>query len=322
VRPDASPVPDVSFVIAAYNAQATLDRAITSAIAQKDVSLEIIVVDDRSHDATLDVARAYPDNIVRVVALEKNRGPGGARNAGLDAARGRWIAVLDSDDAVFPGRLSAMIARAERSNAQIAVDNLQVVREDGVVEDAMFPRQYLEGLGEISLATYIAGNVVFESEFNLGYLKPIFLRRFLNENRLRYDEKLRIGEDYILFAEALAKGGRCVVEPEVGYAYHIRGGSISRVLEPHHVEAMRKADAAFAQTHRMDEAARAAFARRGRSLRKAASFLAMVQHIKARSPLKAIRTALSDPAAVKHMGMPIAVRLRRMAAQFAVGVGR
>jgi len=120
----------------------------------------------------------------------------------------------------------------------------------------------------------------------------------------------------------LAKGGKCVVEPAIGYAYHIRSGSISRVLELHHVEAMRKADAVFAQTHSMDEAAQVAFARRSRSLRKAASFLSMVQHIKARSPLKAIRTALSDPAAVRHMGMPIAVRLRRVAAQFAVGVGR
>ncbi|TGS36048.1 glycosyltransferase family 2 protein, partial [bacterium M00.F.Ca.ET.180.01.1.1] len=133
------------------------------------------VVDDQSRDGTLDVARAYPQDIVKVVALPANRGPGGARNAGLDLARGRWVAVLDSDDAVHPDRLAAMIARAEAAGAEIAVDNLEVVREDGVVEDAMFPRQYLEGLGEISLATYIAGNVVFESKFNLGYLKPIFL---------------------------------------------------------------------------------------------------------------------------------------------------
>lgn len=161
MQPDVSPipnvsfVPDVSFIIAAYNAEATLDRAIASALAQRDVSVEIIVVDDKSRDATLDVARAYPQDIVRVVALAQNRGPGGARNAGLDVARGRWVAVLDSDDAVFPGRMAAMIGRAEKANAQIAVDNLQVVREDGVVEDAMFPRQYLERLGEISLATYI-----------------------------------------------------------------------------------------------------------------------------------------------------------------------
>ena len=93
--------PDVSFVIAAYNAAATLDRAIASAVAQRDVSVEIIVVDDQSRDNTLDVARAYPQDIVRVVALPANRGPGGARNAGLELASGRWIAVLDSDDAVL-----------------------------------------------------------------------------------------------------------------------------------------------------------------------------------------------------------------------------
>jgi succinoglycan biosynthesis protein ExoO len=314
--------PDVSFVIAAYNAAATLDRAIAGAIAQRGVGVEIIIVDDQSRDNTLEVARAYPQDIVRVVALPANRGPGAARNAGLELARGRWVAVLDSDDAVLPGRLSAMIARAESAGAVIAVDNLQVVREDGVAEATMFPADYLEGLREISLADYIAGNILFESRFNLGYLKPIFQRRFLTENGLRYDENLSIGEDYILLANALAKGGKCVVEPTTGYIYHIRTGSISRVLELHHVEAMRKADVVFAETNSMDAAAAAAFARRTRSLRKAASFLSLIQHIKARSPLKAIRTALSDPAAVRHMSMPIVVRLRRVAAQFAVGMGR
>ncbi len=313
--------PDVTFVIAAYNSELTIERAIASAIAQRDVSVEVIVVDDQSRDRTLDLARSYPEDIVRVVALEQNRGPGGARNVGLELARGRWVAVLDSDDAVYPGRIFTMIDRAEKAGAAIAVDNLQVVREDGVAEEMMFPADYLEGLSEISLADYIAGNVVFESRFNLGYLKPIFQRRFLNENGLRYDESLIIGEDYILLASALAKGGKCVVEPTTGYVYHIRTGSISRVLELHHVEAMRKADLVFARTHSMDAKAAAAFARRTRSLRKAASFLSLVQHIKARSPLKAVWAALSDPAAVWHMGMPIAVRLRRVAAQFAVGAG-
>ncbi|TIL83452.1 MAG: glycosyl transferase, partial [Mesorhizobium sp.] len=103
---------------------------------------------------------------------------------------------------VYPGRICTMIDRAEKAGAAIAVDNLQVVREDGVAEETMFPADYLEGLSEISLADYIAGNVVFESRFNLGYLKPIFQRRFLNENGLRYDESLIIGEDYILLASA------------------------------------------------------------------------------------------------------------------------
>jgi succinoglycan biosynthesis protein ExoO len=71
----------------------------------------------------------------------------------------------------------------------------------------------------------------------------------------------------------------------------------------------------------MDSSAKAAFARRGRSLRKAASFLSLVQHIKARAPLQAIGAALRDPAAIGHMSMPIAVRLRRVAAQVRRGGG-
>lgn len=315
--------PDVSFVIAAYNAEATLRRAIDSALAQAGVTVEVIVVDDRSSDATLALARSYyGDGRVQVIALETNRGPGGARNAGLDAARGRWVAVLDSDDAVLPGRLAAMIARAEQGSAEIAVDNIAVIREDGNPPEVMFPQGYLEELVNLTLADFIGGNVVFESTFNFGYMKPIFLREYLERHGLRYDEKLRIGEDYILLAGALAKGGRCAVEPAVGYAYHVRSGSISRVLELHHVEAMQRADAAFAASHSFDADAQKAFTLRARSLRQAASFLSLVQHIKRRSPLKAIRTALGDPAAVRHLRMPIAVRLRRVARQFAYRAGK
>ncbi|PWK75804.1 glycosyltransferase family 2 protein [Aminobacter sp. AP02] len=314
--------PDVSFIIAAYNAEATLRRAIDSALAQRSVSVEVIVVDDCSSDATLALARSHADHRVRVLPLKANRGPGGARNAGLDAARGRWVAVLDSDDAVLPDRLAAMISRAERSDAQMVVDNIEVIREDGAQPEVMFPGGYLEKLAELSLADFIGGNIVFESAFNFGYMKPIFSRRYLDERGLRYDEDLRIGEDYILLASALARGGRCTVEPAVGYAYHVRSGSISRVLEHHHVEAMERADAAFEASNPLDPQARKAFTRRARSLRQAATFLSLVEHIKQRSPLKAMRTALGDPAAVRHLRMPIAVRLRRVARQFAYRAGK
>ncbi|CAN7513061.1 glycosyltransferase family 2 protein [Aminobacter sp. LjRoot7] len=313
--------PDVSFVIAAYNAEPMLGRAIDSALAQEGVTVEVIVVDDCSSDATLDVARSYSDPRVRVVALETNRGPGGARNAGLDAAQGRWVAVLDSDDAVLPGRLAAMIGRAEAGSAAMAVDNIVVVHEDGRPQEVMFAEIYLEKLGNLTLADFIGGNVVFETTFNFGYMKPIFLREYLEANELRYDEDLRIGEDYILLASALARGGGCAVEPTVGYAYHVRNGSISRVLELHHVEAMQRADATFEATNRLEGEAKKAFTRRARSLSQAASFLSLVTHIKQRSPLKAVRTALGDPAAVRHLRMPIEVRLRRFARQFAYRSG-
>lgn len=311
--------PDVTFVIAAYNAESSIARAIESALAQRDVSVEVIVADDRSNDRTVEIARTFPPEQVKVIALDRNRGPGGARNAALEAARGRWIAVLDSDDTVHPERLQRMITRAEAQDAQIAVDNLEVVRDAAGTREAMFEAKLLEAHPELTLADFIAANIMFEGTFSFGYMKPIFERRFLEQHQLRYDEALRIGEDYIFLASTMAKGGRCVVEPCVGYAYHIRAGSISRVLELHHVEAMLKADAAFLEQHELDPRSAAAQTRRTRSLRQAASFLKLVHYLKARAPIHAAITALRDPAALRHLGMPIATRLRRLAATLQPG---
>lgn len=311
--------PDVSFVIAAYNAERSIARAVESARAQQGVTLEVVVVDDCSNDRTVEVARSFSSDQVRIVELEKNRGPGGARNAGLEAARGRWIAVLDSDDAVYPDRLARMISRAERSGAQIAVDNLDVVQEASGVKTTMFAPALLEKYRELSLADFIGANLLFEETFSFGYMKPIFERAFIEQNALRYDEALRIGEDYIFLASAMARGGRCAVDPQPGYAYHIRSGSISRVLELRHVEAMLAADAAFLREHTLDPGAQAAQARRTRSLEEGASFLTLVNHLKRRALLGAIRTALRDPRAVRHLKMPIAARLRRLGLPFLPG---
>ncbi|MGB3388006.1 MAG: glycosyltransferase family 2 protein [Pseudaminobacter sp.] len=308
--------PDVSVIIAAFNAQATIERAIDSALRQEGVTVEVVVVDDCSTDPTLAIARSFAPAPVRVVALEKNSGPGGARNAGLEVAKGRWVAVLDADDTMHPQRLARMIDRAEGRSAQIAVDNIEVVRDEGEAGESMFPREMLEGMPDLSLAGFIASNLMFEDSFSFGYMKPVFERAFIERHGLRYDTGLRIGEDYIFLASALAEGGRCVVEPQALYAYHVRAGSISRVLELHHVEAMLKADAAFTQRYRLDGAALAAQAHRTRSLEQAASFLALVGHLKDRAALKALETAWRDPAALRHLRMPIAARLSRLSRPF------
>lgn len=304
--------PDVSVVIAAYNAERSLARAIESALAQREVQAEVIVADDCSTDRTAEVARLFPAERVRLVSLPENRGPGGARNAALAEARAPWIAILDADDTIHPERLARLIARAERAGAEIAVDNLDVVSDAGGSTTTMFAPKELDRFAELTLADFIAANLLFEKTFSFGYMKPIFERRFVERKRLRYDEALRIGEDYIFLASALAKGGRCVIEPQPGYVYHVRGGSISRVLELHHVEAMLAADERFLSDHPLGPTARLAQVRRTRSLERGAAFLTLVGHIKDRAPLRAIGTALNHPSAVRHLGMPIAARLRRL----------
>lgn len=306
-------IPDVSFVIAAYNAEETLARAIDSALAQGAVSMEVIVVDDCSTDGTRDIAGNHPDPRVRLVAMERNGGPGAARNAGLDAARGRWVAVLDSDDALRPDRMARLIARAEKAEAQIAVDNLDVIREDIGAITPMFPEAMLTRLPTMTLAKFIASNMIFQSEHNFGYMKPVFERAFLEAHRLRFDEELRVGEDYIFLASALARGGICVVEPMVGYLYYIREGSISRVLKKEHVEAMLAADTRFFAEHPFGAAALAAQRRRTRNLKEVMAFLILVNSIKQRELALTLKVACLNPRAVRHLSMPVAARFRRLA---------
>ena len=100
--------PDVSFVIAAFNAEATIARAIQSALAQRDVSVEVIVVDDCSSDRTVDSRPRLPARPCAGRCAAKESRPGRRPQCRLRRRRsGRWIAVLDSDDTVYPDRIAA-----------------------------------------------------------------------------------------------------------------------------------------------------------------------------------------------------------------------
>lgn len=310
--------PDVTFVIAAYNSADTIASAIESALSQEAVALEVIVIDDKSSDTTRDVVASIGqrDPRVRLIALENNLGPGGARNVGLDAATGRWIAVLDSDDVIKPARTAQIISHAEKAHADIAVDNLDVVYTDGRPGETMFEEAFLERRGVLTLDDFIASNILFRSTFNFGYMKPMFRRDFLNTHKLRFHPTLRIGEDYLLLASALAVGGLCVIEPSSGYVYNIREGSISRVLELHHVDAMIAADAEFLASYTLPAAAKNAQSRRSRSLVEARHFLMLVSSIKNRSIGGVIKVAMTDPRALRHLSMPIRARLKRLRDSF------
>ena len=102
---------EFSVIIPAYNVSGIIGRAIRSAAAQTFSPLEILVIDDCSTDDTVEVVRALGREIpsIRLLSTPANSGPSAARNVGLRAAQGDWIALLDSDDAWRPGRLKRLL---------------------------------------------------------------------------------------------------------------------------------------------------------------------------------------------------------------------
>jgi len=118
-----TPPPSVSVLIPAWNAEATIARALASVLGERGVDLECVVVDDASTDATLEVVRgiAAADPRVVVLALETNGGVSNARNRGLELVRGEWLTLLDADDRLRPGGIAAL------HRAAVARDALAVV---------------------------------------------------------------------------------------------------------------------------------------------------------------------------------------------------
>src|SRR5262244_3982317 len=103
---DSSPPPDVSFIVAAYNAEPYVEAAIRSALQQSGVAVEVVVVDDGSSDHTAKIVSAVAEDDPRVTLLrhQSRRGASAARNTAIEIARGAWIAVLDADDLIKHSR--------------------------------------------------------------------------------------------------------------------------------------------------------------------------------------------------------------------------
>lgn len=130
-------LPDISVVIPAFNAEAHLPEAIASMQQQTLQNIEIIVIDDGSTDNTYELVRRLQTLDPRIVFLSsgENRGVAHARNLGMQAAKGRFIALLDADDIAMPHRLERQYAHFASHPTVHAVGSAVLLMNDGGVTD-------------------------------------------------------------------------------------------------------------------------------------------------------------------------------------------
>ena len=112
-----SSAPRVSVIVATYNRDMMIGEAIKSVLEQKMTDFELLVVDDGSTDRTVEVVESIRDPRLRLIRHERNRGIPSARNSGLEAASGQYIAWLDSDDLARPDRLGVQADFLDRNPA-------------------------------------------------------------------------------------------------------------------------------------------------------------------------------------------------------------
>lgn len=281
--------PSVTVIMANFNGENWIGEAIQSVQRQSLADWELIVVDDASTDASVEIVRAAADNDPRIVLLtsSSNAGPSVARNRALACARGRWITILDSDDLFAEGRLESLLAKADSDGAGIAADDLLIVNESGSLTGHSL-------LGLQTSRTFDA--VALVNAPHLGYLKPMIKAELLA--MLRYDERVRSAEDFDLLLRALVKhDAQIVVYPAMGYHYRRRSGSLStdKSTDRPALRGMLEANARFRASHALSERLADACAHRHRSLETSLRWVDVTEAVRERRFAAALRHTMDHP---------------------------
>ncbi|WP_162176686.1 glycosyltransferase family 2 protein [Hyphomonas beringensis] len=310
-----SSTPTISVIMANYNCEAYLKGAIRSVLNQTLANIELILVDDGSSDGSVALAEeiAQQDPRLRVFSGTRFGGPAPVRNHALDQARGEWIAIVDSDDLIAPQRLEHMLEAAISTKADIMIDDLAIFQNEGEPDiTTMLDGDLKDRPGRIMESEYIKANMMYGRGSQLGYAKPLIRRSSLDTNNIRYNESMRIGEDYDLIVRLLSAGARMMSLPEAMYFYRKHNRSISHRLDANSLDALRAAaEAAMCQPTPHAEVT-AAHAARLKSIRRAIVFDGVIEALKQKNIVRTLMLFRQDPTVLPLLRLPLLGKLQKV----------
>ena len=213
--------PKVSVIIPVYNVERLLPRCLDSVVAQTLRDIEIICVDDGSPDRSADILQRYAsqDDRIRVISQE-NRGLGGARNRGFDAATGEYILYVDSDDRIDPDCCEKLYAAAVETGADVACCSIRKIRPSYEKWTVRYDR--MQTVSDV------------QEKFRTCCCPPDF---YVMNKLMRREMLLRLGlrfreqvcfEDVEYTMRVLAESGLLVTVPGTAYHYIFNSGSITK----------------------------------------------------------------------------------------------
>lgn len=226
---------DVSIIVPTYNSAPHLDRCLGSIGAQKDIRAELHVIDDNSKDDTQQKVLAFKQHNPHVdvhlhVRLE-DRGQSTARNVGIDASKGDYIALLDSDDKFRdPLTLRKWVDAAREHDAEIVVGQYYVENlENGTSGFGRAVRMPDDGLLTDIYRHPTLANVS-------SCWQMLYKRAFLDEKQVRFSRLLRQREDRPFFINALVATEKVLVVPQVVVDHLMHSASSFQMINASQVE--------------------------------------------------------------------------------------
>lgn len=202
---DEAKEPLVSVVMPVYNREDLVSKAIESILEQTYSHFEFIIVDDASSDKTPDILKEYAkkDKRIKILKNEKNCGISCSRNKGMEAAVGKYIAVMDSDDVALPIRLEKTVKVME-DHPQLAVVSGSLALIQGKVDP-----KWMENPLEYNFRLQ-PEQIQFTLHFsnNLYNVCTLIRRQFVMDHQIRYNVEYISAEDYDFWKQILMKGGK------------------------------------------------------------------------------------------------------------------
>ncbi len=198
----------VSVVIPTYNRAALLPRALDSVIVQTMPDWEIVLVDDGSTDRTPELAAQYHRRLGHkfIYIRQENGGSSNARNRGIDACRGRFVAFLDSDDEFAPTKLQRQLALFElRPELGFVYSDFAFVDLEGVFHasafDAKFPLARRVTNDPIAPGLHVVGKTLFDSLVRGYFIATIvgMVRREVLGAAIRFPEDQAYAEEWLFY---------------------------------------------------------------------------------------------------------------------------
>ena len=219
----------ISVIIPIYNVEKYLKDCLKSVSNQQYKNLEIILVDDGSTDKSGMICDTYKNEDERIKVIhKKNGGVSSARNAGLQVAKGRWIAFIDSDDWVEETYFKIMIEKAKEEKADIVCCGY-----NRVTNDDMEQINICENNEEYNSNQYLIMSLNPQSGFGFCHMKLI-KRSIIND--IRFCEDLAVGEDALFNIQLSKNVKKAIFLKQALYYYRNNADSAVKKFDVNYVE--------------------------------------------------------------------------------------
>lgn len=235
--------PKASVIIPCWNVEKWVEDAVNSVLRSTFSDFEIIAVDDGSTDGTGAILERLAEEDPRVrVVHQANRGLSGARNSGLDVARGEYVFFLDGDDTFEPEFLLLGVGEMSATGADLCIFPIRITdfdatesREEPLRADyhfdtpadirAHFIPRYI-GYSMEHVRRWYTGTPLFDNREPGGVWRCVYRRALIEQYHVRFDERIVLYEDALFNCDYLLRARKTTCRPEPVYNYVLHTGGL------------------------------------------------------------------------------------------------